>query len=121
MVSLQMCFMGWLFELIAIVFACLAPLLHHFEIPNLHMIDCTMMFVLIPFFHLLNDEKTNGIISDENWYQGMRHLLGIYIPPKKRKGNTQPNPIPNQIGIPPILRPKTNHQLNVSSQEIATS
>ena len=107
MVSLQMCFMGWLFELVAIVFACLVPLLHHFEIPNLHMIDCTMMFVLIPFFHLLNDEKTNGIISDENWYQGMRHLLGIYIPPEKREGITQPNPIPNQIGIPPILRPQT--------------
>ena len=96
MVSLQMCFMGWLFELIAIVFACLAPLLHHFEIPNLQMIDCTMMFVLIPFFHLLNDEKTNGIISDENWYQGMRHLLGIYIPPEKLEGTTAPDPIPKQ-------------------------
>ena len=116
-----MCFMGWLYELIANAFALLTPVLHTFGIPNLHLIDCTMMFVLIPFLHLLNDEETNAIISNENWYQGMRHLLGIYIPPKKREGITQPNPIPNQIGIPPILRPKTNHQLNVSSQEIATS
>ena len=37
------------------------------------------MFVVIPFIHLLNDEDTKGIIANENWYQGLRHMLGIYI------------------------------------------
>ena len=95
-----MCFMGWLNELIAIVFACLTPVLHQFGIPNLHMIDCTMMFVLIPFLYLLNDEETNGIISDENWYQGIRYLLGIYIPQEKLEVITQPDPIPKQNRTP---------------------
>ena len=91
-----MCFMGWLCESIAIVFAILTPVLHQFEIPNLHMIDCTMMYILIPFLHLLNDEETNGIITDENWYQGMRNLLGIYVPPEKREEITQPDYISKQ-------------------------
>ena len=96
--------MGWLYELIAIVFACLTPVLHQFGIPNLHMIDCTMMFVIIPFLHLLNDEETNGIITDENWYQGMRNLLGIYVTPEKRKETTQPDPIPEQNRNPSLSK-----------------
>ena len=26
----------------------------------------------------MNDEETKGIIAEENWYQGIRHMLGIY-------------------------------------------
>ena len=104
MVSLQMCFMGWLCESIATLFAILSPVLHQFEIPNLHMIDCTMMYILIPLLHLLNDEETNGIITDENWYQGMRNLLGIYVPPEKRKEITQPDHIPKQNRNPSLSK-----------------
>ena len=58
------------------------------------------MYILIPFLHLLNDEETNGIITDENWYQGMRNLLGIYVPPEKRKKITKPDYIPKQNRYP---------------------
>jgi hypothetical protein len=26
----------------------------------------------------MNDEETKGIISEEGWYQGIRHMLGYY-------------------------------------------
>ena len=37
-----------------------------------------MTFVIIPIVFLMNDEETKGIIAEENWYQGIRHMLGIY-------------------------------------------
>ena len=78
-ISLQMCFMGWLYELLAIVFTLLSPILTNLGIPNIHWIDAIVMFFAIPFCHLLNDEETKGIISEENWHEGLRHVLGIYI------------------------------------------
>ena len=107
-----MCFMGWLCESIATLFAILTPLLHQFKIPNLHVIDCTMMFILIPFLHLLNDEETNGIITDENWYQGMRNLLRIYIPPEKREEIAQPYPAPKEN-----MNPSLSETANTTSAQ----
>ena len=26
----------------------------------------------------MNDEETKGIIAEENWYQGIKHMLGLY-------------------------------------------
>ena len=36
-----------------------------------------MMFVLFPFLHLMNDEDTKTVITEENYYQGIRHMLGL--------------------------------------------
>ena len=36
------------------------------------------MNMIIPFVYLMNDEETKGIISEENWIQGLRHMLGVY-------------------------------------------
>ena len=79
--------MSWMFELIAIVSAVLTPSLHKLGISNLHYIDAIVMFVVIPFVHLTNDEDTKVIILQENWYQGIRHILGIYTDPALRRMN----------------------------------
>ena len=100
-ISLQMCFMGWLYELLAILSAILSPILKKtFGIPNTHWFDAIIMFVAIPFCHLMNDEETKGIISEENWYEGLRHMLGIYIEkPPQNLPQALPQP-PKQNIIP---------------------
>ena len=78
-ISLELCCMSWLYEFLAILSAILTPFLHEFGIPNLHMFDAVIMFIVIPLTHLLNDEDTKQIILEENWYQGIRHLFGLYV------------------------------------------
>ena len=78
-----MCFLGWLYEILAIVAGLLSALIGYqlqqeFSIPNIHFPDVILVFVLIPFIHLLNDEDTKGIIFDEGWIQGIKFVLGIY-------------------------------------------
>ena len=91
-VSLQMCYMGWSYELLANVFIVLSPTLHKYGMPNVYMVDAIVMFVVIPFVHLMNDEKTKGIISEENWYQGLRHMIGM----NKEAQRISPIPQPNK-------------------------
>ena len=69
--------MGWIFESTGNVITILAPLLHSVGIHCRHYPDVIMMFVLIPFAHIMNDEDTKTVISEENWYQGLKHMLGI--------------------------------------------
>ena len=73
-----MCFMAWMYELIATLSILLRPFLRKHGISDLHYPDAIIMFVVIPFVHLMNDEDTKGIILEENWYQGLRHMLGIH-------------------------------------------
>ena len=70
--------MSWLYEFLAIASAMFTPLLHEYGIPNLHMLDAIIMSIVIPFSHLMNDEDTKEVILEENWYQGIRYLLGIH-------------------------------------------
>ena len=72
-----MCFMAWMYELIATISILLRPFLRKHGISTLHYLDAIIMFVVIPFVHLMNDEDTKHIILVENWYQGLRHMLGI--------------------------------------------
>ena len=76
-----MCFMGCIYEILAILAALLSALLgsqiQEFSIPNIHFPDVILMFVVIPFMHLLNDEDTKGIIFDQGWIQGIKYVLGI--------------------------------------------
>ena len=56
----------------------------------MHLPDAIVMFVVIPFFHLMNDEDTKTIILNEGWYQAIRHMFGIYIePPKNLKESSK--------------------------------
>ena len=77
-ISLEICCMSWLYEFLAIASAMFTPLLHEYGIPNLHMLDAIIMSIVIPFSHLMNDEDTKEVIFEENWYQGIRYLLGIH-------------------------------------------
>ena len=54
------------------------PFLQNRGLHNLHFADALVMFIVIPFSHLINDEETKGIIAEESWYQGLRHMIGIY-------------------------------------------
>ena len=85
LISLQMCFMSWLYELLAIVSALMSSYLgaqiQEFEIPNIHFPDVIIMFIVIPFIHLLNDEEIKGIIFEQGWIQGIKCVLGIYTEP----------------------------------------
>ena len=80
MISLKICFMAWLYEFIAVVFTSLSPLLRDHGSQFLHYPDALVMFVIIPFIHLMNHEDIKTIIIEENWIQGMRYMMGTYSP-----------------------------------------
>ena len=74
-----MCFLGWIYELLAVVAALLSAFIgYQFNIPNIHFPDVILMFVVIPFIHLLNDEDTKNIIFEHGWVQGIKYVFGIY-------------------------------------------
>ena len=40
----------------------------------------------------MNDEETKTVISEEGWYQGLRHMLGIHVtvaPQQQQQQNRQ--------------------------------
>ena len=77
-----MCYMGCIYEILAMVAAFLSAVLgsqiQEFKIPNIHFPDVILIFVVIPFVHLLNNEDTKSIIFEEGWIQGIKCVLGIY-------------------------------------------
>ena len=99
LISLQMCFMSWLYELLAIVTAIMSSVLgahiQEFKIPNFHFPDVIIMFIVIPFIHLLNDEEIKGIIFEQGWIQGIKYVLGIYTEPSLGKDSTAPRATQN--------------------------
>ena len=78
MISLKICFIAWLLELSSSLFAMLTPLFMSFGVTNRHYPDAIIMFIMIPFVHLMNDAETKAIIYDKSWYRGLRHTLGIW-------------------------------------------
>jgi hypothetical protein len=104
--------MGWLYELLA----ALLIILYNFGIPNTHWIDAIVMSVAIPFCHLMNDEETKGIISEENWYEGLRHMLGIYI-------EKPPQNVPQAIPQPPKqnINPSQSYSASPKHETSTTS
>ena len=86
---MKICFVTWLYELIGTVTTALTPTLQSLGVPNTYFPDAIIMFLVIPFCHLANDEITKDIIAENGWYQGMKHLSGFrnQIVPKKAAGN----------------------------------
>ena len=82
MISLKICFLGWLYEVIGGLFTLLTPKIKSMGASNVYLPDAILMFIIIPFVHLMNDEDTKAIIHNENWYQGVLYTLGV------RKQNT---------------------------------
>ena len=77
-----MCYMGCIYEILAMVAALLSALLgsqiQEFKIPNIHFPDVILIFVVIPFVHLVNGEDTKRIIFEQGWIQGIKYVLGMY-------------------------------------------
>ena len=115
LISLQMCFMSWLYELLAIVTAIMSSVLgahiQEFKIPNIHFPDVIIMFIVIPFIHLLNDEEIKGIIFEQGWIQGIKYVLGIYTEPSLGKDSTAPRATQNS-------RDRRNTPQNIFSSQI---
>ena len=77
MVSLKICFVGWLLELVGTATTLLTPTLRKLGLSNLYYPDAIIMFVLIPLIPILNDDKTKGKIAENGWFAGLRFILGI--------------------------------------------
>ena len=75
-ISLKMCIIGCSLESLALPFYVLFNTFH-----NVHFLQygpCIIMFVVEPIVYLMNDEDTKAIIVEENWYQGLKHMLGLH-------------------------------------------
>ena len=79
MISMKISFVGWLLELLGTVITLLTPILHNMGLANLYYPDAIIMFVLIPFIHIINEDKTKGIIAENGWYEGLRYIFGMKI------------------------------------------
>ena len=85
LISMKMCFWGWLYDFIALFSNVFSTLLRdNFNIPNIHIPDAMVSFVMIPFLHLMNDEETKLIIFLENWFEGIKYVFGLR---EKSNGN----------------------------------
>ena len=76
MVSLKLCFLCWLYELFGTAVTVLSPTLHSLGVRYYYYVDAIIMFLVIPFCHLMNDDKTKGIIIERGWYQGVKYMAG---------------------------------------------
>ena len=77
LVSLKIFFLGWVYELIGNIITAVSPSLLFLGLKHQYYIDAILMFWGIPFFHLMNDDNTKGVIVERNWYRGFRHMVGL--------------------------------------------
>ena len=77
MVSLKICFLSWLYELIGTVATLLSPDLHSLGIRYYYYVDAIIMFLVIPFCHLMNDDETKATIIEKGWYHGVKLMAGF--------------------------------------------
>ena len=81
-----MCIMTMMYEFICTLFVMISPVLKYkYGWKNTSFTDPVCMFVIIPFLLLMNDDDTKEIIFDENWFQAVKFVLGIYVPPSIEK------------------------------------
>ena len=98
LISLQICFVASIVEMMAVVTAILSAVLgaqlQDLKIPNIHFPDVIVMSIIIPFIYLLNDESEKEVIFQSGWYQGFRYVLGIYTPADVANDSSDRNRIP---------------------------
>ena len=81
-----------IYELICNMFVLISPVLKYkYGWANTSFADPVSMFVILPFIHLMNDEDTKEIIYDENWFQAIKFILGIYVPSRVEPIEQPPN------------------------------
>ena len=77
MVSLKICFLSWLYEFIGTIITAVSPKLISLGLRHIYFIDSLIMFLVIPFCHLMNDEETKGVIVERGWFQGLKQMAGF--------------------------------------------
>ena len=77
MVSLKICFLSWLYEFIGTIITAMSPKLISLGLRHIYFIDSLIMFLVIPFCHLMNDEETKGVIVERGWFQGLKQMAGF--------------------------------------------
>ena len=65
-------------ELVGTVMTLFTPVLRSYEFHNLYYPDAIVIFVLVPFIHIMNKEEIKEIVMDRGWFQGLTHLLGQF-------------------------------------------
>ena len=82
---MKICSISWLIELVCLIFVLISVLATFGQVDSndaghtyVSYPDCICMFTIIPLVHLLNNEETKGVIANEGWYQGLRHMLGVH-------------------------------------------
>ena len=68
--------MGWMIEMVGTVILLFIPVLRSYKFHYLYFPDAIVIFVMIPFIHVMNEEEIKGIVMDRGWTHGLRHLLG---------------------------------------------
>ena len=89
MVSLKICVLSWLYELITVIITVVSPTVISLGMYHPYYFDTIVMFLVIPFLHLMNDEDTKTVIVQRGWYQGLRHMGGFpdQVVPQNNAGN----------------------------------
>ena len=77
MVSLKLCFLSWMYELFGTAVTVLSPTLHSLGIRYYYYVDAIIMFLVIPFCHLMNDDETKATIIEKGWYHGFKFMAGF--------------------------------------------
>ena len=115
-ISLKMCVLLMIYELICNLFVLISPVLKYkYGWANTSFADPVSMFVILPFIHLMNDEDTKEIIYDENWFQAIKFILGLYVPSRVEPIEERPNrPNVRNEACNPRASRNNNPPLNVS-------
>ena len=77
MVSIKICCLSWLYEFIGTLITAVSPKLVSLGLSHIYFIDSIIMFLVIPFCHLMNDEETKGVIVERGWFQGLKQMAGF--------------------------------------------
>ena len=82
--SLNGCYIGWLTEMILVISFGIALVLNHYGIPYVfypffEFLNVIIRVIVLPLIQMItSDERAKKIIREENWYQGLRWVIGIY-------------------------------------------
>ena len=68
--------MGWLLELVGTAMILLTPFFRARGFHNLYYPDAIVIFLLIPFLHVMNEEKIKDVILKRGWIQGLMNIIG---------------------------------------------
>ena len=74
---MKICFIGWFLELVGVISIAMAPNLYELGLSNPHYPNAIIMFIVIPFLHLMNDQDIKSAIYDHGWYYGLKQMFTL--------------------------------------------